>query len=84
MHGIKAFFKTNDNKAAVQNLYQKLIGSPPVLLSPQRARRLKKKTDPPTFVCANQGDPHTELLYKSLCEQDTHVPVGQWPDSELV
>ncbi len=83
-HGFKAFFKTNENKVTVQNLYQKMIDGPPVLLAPQRAQRFKKKMIPLTFVCANQGDPHTEFIYKSLCEQNMPVPAGQWPDSELV
>ena len=83
-HGFTAFFKTDDNRAAVLNLFQRLIDAPPIVHTPQRAQRTGRLTAPPTFVCANPGDPHVKKIYNSLCAPHMHTPAGQSPDTEVV
>ena len=83
-HGFTAFFKTNDNKAAVQARFQKLIDGPPIVLTPQRAQLTHRPTAPPTFICANQGDTYSEKIYNQLCEPNMHIPAGQRPDTEVM
>ena len=82
-HGFTAFFKTNDNKVAVQDRFQKLIEAPPIILSPHRAQITRNPTAPPTIVCANQGDPHTEYIYNSLCKPNEHTLGGHRPNTEV-
>ena len=83
-HGFTSFFKSDNNKAVVQDLFNRILQGPLITLSPSTAQRTHRTTAPPTFVCSNEGDPHTEWMYNSLCQKYTHSPAGQRRGSQFI
>ena len=83
-HGFTSFFKSDSNKNVIQDVFSKILDGPVVTVSPQRAQNIHRATAFPTIVCANEGDPSTEWMYNSLCQEQTHTAAGQRPGTELV
>ena len=86
-HGYEAFFKTDANRAAVTDVFQKMVDGAEVRVSADRAMRLGSLTAPPTLVCMEPGDSFTAHLV-AKCEAGDHgklfSPLMTWGETEII
>lgn len=76
-HGYSAFFKTNDNIKAVQDVYEAMAAGDPVdktngVLRGQGRNINPLKLADPGFICIQEGDPSTAQAY-SYCAAGTET-----------
>lgn len=76
-HGYAAFFKTNENKKAVQDVYRAMVAGDPVDQTNGASLGRGRSTDPDDFVnpgiiCLQDGDPGM-AEQMSMCNTDTET-----------
>ncbi|MCJ1302022.1 hypothetical protein MMC08_004823 [Hypocenomyce scalaris] len=83
MHGYTAFFKTNDNKKAVQSVFQNIADGTSITLDNNSALVSGRLTARPTVVCATQDDAATSALINS-CNAEPKMAASMLPASEFI
>ena len=83
-YGFTAFFKTNNNRPAVQQVFQNMALGAPVPLGGFDAEFYGgQSTAPPTFICLDQGNPDTLVMW-NFCQNHPAVAAFQLGGSNWI
>ena len=80
-HGYSTFFKDDSSKAEISQVFLKMATGANVIL--HRANNNGVYIRHPTFICANDDVPETDLIY-DFCMRSNNAPLVNWLRTELV